>query len=988
MQHSSRSKAKKALLRFVKTQRSYFAEKNGLANAGPCTSIHIPNKGHAIVPKLIGIADGSGSIAFKNESISRSLPSPNTRSRLANFIENFRQLYIRFDRLWFFGEKSRLDTRSPKDGIPTLDLLQNMLDANFYSSSTYTDAIGPVFEDLCKSDDTNPTVLLIMTDGMINEPGTFSRLVRDAVKQIPLGNRCGLVHIVLWIALHVSQNERDKIRTIYTDLQNQIKNSAITLHCLYEDARHFALPTLINELLEPVAIIPSGCVGLSGAFWKEGTAVSDILKEVNDSNSEHGVGFVQELSKFVESLIRAENFPESDLYAMIYRLLSSFRKSPNPEIAKIATQIMDKISAQKQSGTNRAFWDKVTADSTAVSGSKDTIPALKLVSENYMTISNLDGHMSTMSEAAALAIRDGSFASLIGFLKKWLRDPVVTPIAEMPDKLGMPIVRPAFSHHDPVIARDMMSNLFRSFGLPHVLQGSGLFTVCLFFVYTADIQVPPGVRDACLTVIKDRKWVQTIIFESDGITLKPYLLAPAFAPLMYAAMKDIDFGSSSMEILKRMHRVSFALNKARSTSVGPLEVNISSGLRASKQDIILLTLLAWGSTQNPMPKIPDFVRVKGFSKDGRMIIIWLDNGSEFRMEFRSDFYMVVGQNIPDDVVRMVRELMEGYRRDDVPDSVSARTPDQTVLGTRTSEVLDILKPYGPKPRCIEISNEIVMRVLREAFPALFGVQGSHMERCKQLAEGTRFLEPLSRDKLGELNIIIDGAQLPVLKIEEIIRRFLDNCELQCTQLSFTCSSCFGKYPVGYGCTMCENRHMVCSECFNDYKETMTFGPGSVVNSTICTCWICRGKWPDITLVKLGLMTNIKNFIRSPPPGHELNVFKICSVDKCCSIFEAGPKSCADDGAELPSECEAHRKQTSFACPKCQMQYQYVTGCTLIRCCLHPNEYGQRGYHSCRNDEGDECNHCLDPDCDEERCYHAKGCGHVFHIGSAELQIGN
>jgi hypothetical protein len=939
------------------------------------------------------MADGSGSIAFKNDSIGRTIHPPQDRSRLANFIENCRQLYVRFDRLWFFGEKARIDTRSPKDGIPTLDLLENMLDPNFYSSSTYTDAIGPVFEELCKSDDTNPTVLLIMTDGMINDTSNFSRLVHGAVRQIPLGKRCGLVHIVLWIALHVSQPEREKIRIIYTDLQNQIKDSAITLHCLYEDDCKFALLNLIEELLKPVATIPSDCIGLPRAFWKKDTPVSAILNEVNDlDNYEHGIEFVQELAKFVESLLRAGNFPESDLYAMIYRLLSSFRKSPNQEIVSIATQIMDKISAQKQSGTNRAFWDKVTADSTAVSGSRDLTPALKLVSDKYMFIPNLHGHMATMADQVALGLRDASNGPLIGFYKNWYRDPVVAPIDEMPENLGMPIVLPAFYHHDPVIARDMMSNLFRSFGLPHLLQGSALFATCLFFVYT-DIQVPPGVRDACLTVIKDYKWIQSIIFEPDGTTLKPFLLAPAFAPLMYAAMKDIDFGSSSMEMLKRMHRVSFALNKARSTTVGPLEVNISSGpsgLRASKGDIILLTLLAWGSTQNPMPKIPDFVRVKGFSKDGRMIIIWLDNGSEFRMEIRPEFYIVVAQNVPDDVVRIVRELMEGWRREDVPESVSARKSDQAILGARTNQILDILKTYGPKPRSIDISNEVVMRVLREAFPALFGVQGSHMERCKQLAEGTRFLEPLPCDKLVALNIIVDGAQLPTHKIDEIIQCFLRNCELQCTQSSteFTCSSCVGEYPVGCGYTMCGKRHMVCSECFNGFKETITFRPGSVINSAMCTCWICRDKWPDITLAKLELMTSVENFIRSPPPRHELNVFKICSVDKCCSIFEAGPKYCADDGAELPSECEAHRKQTSFSCPTCQMQYQYVTGCTLIRCCLHPNEYGQRGYHSCRNDDGEECNHCLDPDCDEERCSHTKGCGHVFRIGAAELQIGN
>ena len=192
--------AGKILINYVEIINSYFLAKNGNTNASAYTSIRMSNSNDCVkVPKLVVIADGSGSMAYENWSIGRMIPNQYKRGRLINFINNCKELFPYCHRIWFFGEKASLDTRSPKDGIPTLELIQNMQNLDFFISSTHTDAIGPVFSGLCQSEDSDPTVLLIMTDGTINEPSTFSRLVRDSVKQIPEGKRCGLVHIVLWI---------------------------------------------------------------------------------------------------------------------------------------------------------------------------------------------------------------------------------------------------------------------------------------------------------------------------------------------------------------------------------------------------------------------------------------------------------------------------------------------------------------------------------------------------------------------------------------------------------------------------------------------------------------------------------------------------------------------------------------------------------------------------------------------------------------------
>jgi hypothetical protein len=1010
---------------------SYENSKNETNHTIPCTSLLLDQK-EICESSMEILLDGSGSMGFKDGGHMSRSANPEERSRLKNMNDTLNSCLDAHSqnhdiKLTVFGEKKDYDSRTPKDKKITPEFLKLITDNDFYSSGTSPRAIGPLFIELCKLPETSPVTLVIMTDGMLDkeygETGMerFITLLKEAIKNIRPNSRCGLKNVVLWIAKFIIDPKvLREIESTYIRIQNIFSEQCISVHIKYAD--HFNigsqddLSNLLTKLLVPVVIIPSDCEGLSGAYWKKDASIVQIVYEVNQHPN--GIAFVQELASFIRSLILTKNFPESDIYAKIYRLMSTFRNSVNLDIKRTATESMDQISSLKQTGSNtdmKKFWDKVTEDSTAIAAVRPTLPALIPLANEFIHYNCSPSDKLKLNTLAGIAVRDGSQQSLINLLNQLTS---IDCTFQSIDKLnlfgdhGLPIILSPYYRHDRRIARDMMSNFFIAWGLPHILQGMSLFVICLYLIY-GNIKVPIQIRDTCIEVLKDYNWVRSVIIDVQTNSLKPCLLAPTFATLMHTAMKVHDFGLSKETIdeLKSMQVVSWVLTKVRTTTVSPIKVT-PSGMAASRRDVIMLTDEAWDSTSsiNPLKNVPDCVLVKDFknTNDGRrMKFEWLDNGTTKTLRDKIAFYTIMGLKVPNDVLENIRKLMGEWRANDlsqtsstdtnvpdtnvpdtnVPDTTDTNVPDTNILETRTNQLLEIVQPYAPVPRIVEIGTAIITDVLRAAFPDIF-VQGSHMERCKKVAMGNEhFLQPID---ISMKRFSADGVIIPRIKINEIIKQFLHNCIPPFSESSttFTCCLCFDEHLVGNGITICDNKHMVCKSCFSDFKNSMKFEPGSVLNTNLFKCWFCRKNCTDSIIDQMNLPNAVEKFAKSSALADEQNVFKICSVPQCGDVFPAGAKTCADDGAELPSECDAHRKQTSFSCPNCQMQFQYSGGCKHIKCCLRPNISGVRGYHMCGNDRRTDCNHCANPNCNDKQCDHLKGCGHDFWIGAAEVQIGN
>jgi hypothetical protein len=175
-----------------------------------------------------------------------------------------------------------------------------------------------------------------------------------------------------------------------------------------------------------------------------------------------------------------------------------------------------------------------------------------------------------------------------------------------------------------------------------------------------------------------------------------------------------------------------------------------------------------------------------------------------------------------------------------------------------------------------------------------------------------------------------------------------------------CRTCDNSYPSAKGlkksCT-----HLECLLCHQKRLEIAYRENRNVIHPSAHRCSECREfKWheTDSKFVPEPILEFLQG---ADKKSLDRNVYHLCTLNGCSIIFNAGPKSCAGDG-EFPTGCELHRACPDIhRCPECNLPFQKVSGCDLIRCC-------PLGYHGCPADSGgvhsSEC---------------GGGCGYVFSI---------
>ena len=953
----------------------------------PSTSIKIKSSDKLVVPQHIVIVDGSGSITFTDAELGHG--SPNKTTRREDLISTLENCMTPGSKIYFFGQPTQIDERNPHDNKLTAQLLRKMNTKAFYDSCTYPQALAHTLETL--SVDPQQKTVTIMTDGIFDFPG-ISYIV-DCLKRLGQ-SESSITHIVLWIAKFVKPETLKIIEDAYFKIQSAFENNCIRLTLMYSDKsptddRH-NLMIQMPKLLEPVSSIPMNCQGInSNVFWRTDATITEIAAEIT-SSGDTGLYFLSGIYAFVQSLITNKHFPMSDIYGKLYKIIAFIQKSDIESLKMLANKIMKEIMDSRQDTQSPAaieFWKRVIEESvTGVSIKTSKLPKLVTISKTFVHFDEniLDADIS-------LAIRDGSGKSLQELCTKILSSPCSLTTLDNSSEMirtdyGLPIPSPICYGLCPEMKFDCISHFLALCGKQQIVTGTHFFLACLYLVY-GKFDIPEPLFDVAKSILNDIEWVINMIYDDESrTTLRAALLAPSNARMLYCLVCDsnIELDASMKEHIKANALAANVKDALEAVKSQQFKFQVPSlNVVAKEGDIITLKPGSWGKTEKPFPQIPDVLELDkklGEKYGHKYQVKWCDNGSTYRADKNN--CQVIGRNVPEDVKKKIRTLMHTWSLNDRDEERDEQGPYD--IDTRMAVIIELLEPHVPAQIEIIVTGEIVNTILSASFPILCAQGITYMERCRRVAESKKnFLEP----QLSSKKFVCEGNNIPQSIIEQIISAFQKKLvpPITAASTSFMCYVCMMDVPIYNKQELCTHGHNMCENCLNDLKESDCL-KNSTIDPSVFSCGMCRDPFQEPLLLKLNLDCSMISFIQSEKFKDEKNVYKKCT--DCPVIFNAGPKSCADDGAELPSQCEIHRKRTDFPCPLCGIKFQHDGGCSLMRCCFKPDEHGERGYHSCHNDSGQTCNHCCVLGCDDFDCEHMKGCGHSFIIGEDERQVGN